>query len=164
MGHDNAHGVVVEEDKIADLIDYANDRLKNNESTTAYKVDFIWAANDFDELSAEDILKIANYDYLWGQGIHEPYVVIERIPLTADSITLMSPDKNPTLKIAVNSTVNAIKFKSSKEEYDDLIDKGGYMTIVATANKNEWLGKVSPQLFIQNYTLYPKEPKVLFDF
>lgn len=68
-------------------------------------------------MESKDILEIANLNHLWGTGIEEPYIAIENIKIT-DNIILMSPDKNPTMKILLPNGITAIKFKSSAEEVE----------------------------------------------
>ena len=68
-------------------------------------------------------------------------------------VTLMSPDKKPTLKITLPNKVSLIKFGSNQEEYEKLLSETGYIEIdvVGRCNKNEWSGWVSPQVFIEDY-------------
>lgn len=82
----------------------------------------------------------------WGQGLTEPYVAIERVQVHKDNLTLMSPDKKPTLKITLPGNLTLIKFKSSQEEFESLYSEEGYVTInvVGTCNLNIWNGNFSP--------------------
>lgn len=58
----------------------------------------------------------------------------------------MSPDKNPTLKITLPNGVQMVKFRSSKEEFNQLNSELGYVTInvVGKSERNIWNGIVSP--------------------
>ena len=49
-----------------------------------------------------------------------------------------------------------IKFKSSEEEYNSLLPEKGkalYITVVGTCAKNEWCGKVSAQVQLEDYEI-----------
>ena len=65
----------------------------------------------------------------------------------------MGLDKGkPTLKVQIGN-ISMIKFGSSTQEYDSFLKGNQTLTVVATCNKNEWMGKVSPQLLIEDYEL-----------
>ena len=91
---------------------------------------------------------------MWGQGLSEPYVAIKDIPLT--SIQLLSPDKHPTCKIHLDNGVDIMKFKSSQNEYDQFIRPNMYLTAVCRCAKNEWNGRVTAQLIIEDYIINEK--------
>lgn len=153
QGHANAFGTLVLDSNLDKLIDYSNDKLKNYNFAPVYKVDMIW---DFNNTNPNEILEIAKLKKLWGQGIQEPLIVIEHIPITTSNVTLMARDRNPTLKITLDG-FSAIKFKSGDEEYNHLIPASAYelkyITIVAKAERNEWNGRVTPQLIITDYMI-----------
>ena len=67
-------------------------------------------------------------------------------------ITLMSRDKNPTLKIQIGDLA-VIKFKSSEEEYEDFCGENKVFTAVCKCNVNEWNGNISPQLIVEDFEL-----------
>ena len=71
-----------------------------------YEVDFEWNnTDDFDKY----ILAIARLGYLWGQGLHEPYVVLKNMKIYKSNISLL---KNDTIKFNLkNHTTTLIKFK-----------------------------------------------------
>ena len=114
------------------------------------KVDFIFYGNDFKK---NDILELAELNSIWGQGVEQPLIAIERLNITKNNVTLLSPDKSPTLKITLPNGMSLIKFRSSKEEYENLCSDLGCVTInvVGTCDKNEWNGIISPQVKIEDY-------------
>ena len=71
---------------------------------------------------------------------------ILNINVYAGNVTLMSPDKSPTLKITLPNGTSLIKFKSSQEEYEKLYSETGCKTIniVGKCERNIWNGVVSP--------------------
>ena len=120
-GHSNAFGFGVEDSKVKDFILYCNITLKNFSFSPCYFVDFIFDVNNFNQ---KDILDIAELKLLWGQGVEEPYIALTNIKVTKNNIYLMSPDKNPTLKIVLSDRTSLIKFKSNEEEFNNLKSDG----------------------------------------
>lgn len=140
-GHASAFGVgLTDNNSIDNLINKADILLKDCDFSPCYKVDFIFDTND---TKLPDVVQtIANFDNLWGQNVEEPLIAIENIRISKNNITLMSKDKNPTLKITMpNNDISIIKFKSSQEEYDSLVsNEYGYITIniVGRCASNQW--------------------------
>ena len=151
-GHANALGVGIPDATFSTFINYSNQALANMDFTPCYKVDFIFHGDDF---RGKDIIEIAELKSLWGQGVEEPFVAIERINIHSGNVTLMSPDKSPTLKITLPNGTSLIKFKSSQEEYEKLHSETGCITInvVGKCERNIWNGIVSPQIIIEDYEI-----------
>ena len=151
-GHANALGVGITDEDFSTFISYSNQALANFDFTPCYKVDFIFYGDDF---RGSDIVEIAELKSLWGQGVEEPFVAIEHINIHNGNVTLMSPDKSPTLKITLPNGTSLIKFKSSQEEYEKLHSETGCITInvVGKCERNIWNGIVSPQIIIEDYEI-----------
>ena len=151
-GHANALGVGITDENFSTFIEYSNRELAGFDFTPCYKVDFIFNGGDF---RGKDIVEIAELKSLWGQGVDEPFVAIEHINVYAGNITLMSPDKSPTLKITLPNGTSLIKFKSSQEEYEKLRSETGCITInvVGKCERNIWNGTVTPQIIIEDYEI-----------
>lgn len=151
QGHASAFGLGIKDENFNDFIKLTNELLKDFNFSPCYKVDFIWNSQSFNE---NDIIKLARLKSIWGQGIEEPLICLENITITKDNLTLMSPDKNPTLKIKLPNGTELIKFKSSKEELDYLLENElGYSTInvVGKCERNIWGGNITPQILIEDY-------------
>lgn len=155
-GHANALGVGISEAEFNQFINYSNNALADFDFTPCYKVDFIFNGGDF---NGNDIIEIAELKSLWGQGIDEPFIAIENIKVLTNNITLMSADKNPTLKIILPNGTSLIKFKSSREEFESLQNGSGYvkMNVVGKCERNMWNGTISPQIIIEDYEITEKE-------
>ncbi len=151
-GHANALGVGITDDNFKTFMEYSNQELAGFDFTPCYKVDFIFSGSDF---RGKDIVEIAELKSLWGQGVDEPFVAIEHINVYAGNVTLMSPDKSPTLKITLPNGTSLIKFKSSKEEYEKFNSEVGCITInvVGKCERNIWNGTVTPQIIIEDYEI-----------
>ena len=151
-GHANAFGAGITNDDFLSFVEYSNRELAEFDFTPCYKVDFIFNGSDF---RGKDIVEIAELKSLWGQGVDEPFIVIEHINVCGGNVTLMSPDKSPTLKITLPNGTSLIKFKSSKEEYEKLNSEVGCITIniVGKCERNIWNGTVTPQIIIEDYEI-----------
>ena len=150
QGHANAFGCSIPESKLEDFIESTNEQYKHVSNSPIYWVDFIWSLNS---MNVDDILTIAEGKQYWGQEIPEPYICIENIALKPYQIQLLSPDKHPTIKIHLDNGIDIMKFKSSQEEYEDFIGQNKILTAICRAAKNEWNGRVSAQLIIEDFEL-----------
>ena len=63
--------------------------------------------------------------------------------------------KDNTLKITLPNNISIMKFKASDEECQKLQNTPGYyeVNIIGKANRNEWMGNVSAQIFIEDYEI-----------
>ncbi len=151
QGHSSAFGISIPESKLEDFIKKTNAIYSEAAQEPVYWVDFEWFNKDID---GQKILMIANGKEFWGQGLPEPYVAIRDIPL--ESVQLLSPDKHPTLKIHLSNGVDIMKFKSSQEEYEQFIKPNMYLTAVCRCAKNEWAGRVTAQLIVEDFYINEK--------
>lgn len=149
QGHSSAFGFSIAADLLDEFVDKTNETLKDMNSEPVYLVDYIWSTKN--EIDGGKILDIAALD-IYGQEIPESYIALNRIPITSNMVTLMSADKNPTLKIQIGNTA-LIKFKSSQEEFESFQQEDLVLSAVCKCNKNEWNGNISPQLLVEDYQL-----------
>ena len=151
-GHANAFGVGIRDKDISAFIASTNSALDGFDFTPIYNVDFIYKS---DELTPDEVIDIAGMKSLWGQGVEEAEIAVEGIKVHKDNIRILSPDKNPTLKIMLPNGINFMKFRSSEEEYDKLYSELGYVTIniVGECERNIWNNKISPQVMIKDYEI-----------
>lgn len=156
-GHQSAFGCGFEtEEDIDSFIKYANIRLKNISFENIYQVDFIYGN---DEINEKEILDICSLHDYYGQGFEEPMIALEN--LYVKDIVLLSPDKNPTLKITLPNNISIIKFKSSQEEYErlksDIANKAVKINLVGKCSQNFWNGNVSAQIIMEDYEIVKEE-------
>lgn len=151
-GHANAFGVGIKDEDISAFIASTNSALDGFDFTPIYNVDFIYKS---DELTPDEVIDIAGMKSLWGQGVEEAEIAVEGIKVHKDNIRILSPDKNPTLKIMLPNGINFMKFRSSEEEYNKLYSELGYVTIniVGECERNIWNNKISPQVMIKDYEI-----------
>ncbi len=116
-----------------------------------YYVDYIYNGTDVNPQNILDIAEMASY---WGKDVDESLIAIKNLKVTKDMVTLMSPDKSPTLKITLPNRVSIIKFGSSQEEYDKIAQDGFVeLNIIGKCNRNEWNGYVSAQILMEDYEI-----------
>lgn len=155
-GHPNAFGIGIYDENFDAFVAWSNEKLKDIEFSPSYKVDFIYSPSTIDP---KTILALGDMKHLWGQNIDEPLIAVEHIAVTKNMISLMSRDKNPTLKIQLPNGVTCIKFKSSEEELDSLYSESGCVTInlVGKTEVNRYFNSVTPQIIIQDYEIINKQ-------
>lgn len=150
-GHANAFGFGIADKQLSNFISYCEDTLANFEFTPCYSVDFIFSADNF---NPKDILEIAEMKSLWGQGVDEPYIALTNVRVSSGNIQLMSPDKNPTLKITLPNGTSLIKFKVSKREFEQLNTEGYLLLdVVGRCESNTWGGRTTAQIIIDDYDI-----------
>ena len=136
---------------IYQFLQYTDDALKDMASEPVYMVDYIYKGN---EVNPENIIDIADLEDLWGKDMDEPFVAIEGLKVTKEMVTLMSPDKKPTLKITLPNKTALIKFGSSQEEYEKFLTDGYVeINVIGRCNKNVWNGWTTAQIFIEDYEI-----------
>ena len=155
-GHQGAFGVSFTDTNLQAFITYSNEKLKDFDFSSCYLVDYIWNANNF---NPQDIIDIGGLQELWGQGIAEPYVVIENLAITKSNLKLGSPDKNPTIIITLPNGTSLVKFRSNAQEYESLYSELGCVKInlVGKCAQNVWNGNVSPQILIEEYSIIDRQ-------
>ena len=154
-GHAAAMGVGIYKDKVNALVDYSNTVLANYDFSACYDVAYEYMSNDFE---AQDIIDIGSMKSLWGKGVDEAMVVIKGIKITSNNITLMSANKNPTIKITLQNGTSLIKFGASQAEFETL-KSSGYteIDVIGTCAINEWQGMITPQILIKDYEVVGKQ-------
>lgn len=151
QGHDNAAGWALPSRSENALIDYANKNLANINFTEGYyNIDFNYTTNDSELFS--NVVDATNWSDVFGQGNPEPIFYVHNINLTPASFTIMGKNKD-TVKFLAGG-ITFIKFKAT-DFIKDLADSGSNicLSIVGRANKNEYMGRITYQLFIDDYEI-----------
>ena len=150
-GHPNAFGLGILEKDIPAFIQKTDAALADMQDEAVYRVDYIY---DGDNIMPDEILTIAEMEDLWGKDIEEPYLCIENLLVTPDMVTVYAKKDN-TLKISLASGISLIKFKATDEECQILQNGSNPLTInvIGRASKNQWMGNITAQIFIENYEI-----------
>ena len=147
QGHDNAAGCSIPNSRLSDFHKWANEALIGIDfGENCYEVNFDRIAAD-DDL-ADIICDIGAYNGIWGQGNPEPMIHVSDINITMNDVQVMGKNKD-TVKFE-KFGIAYMKFHA-KELIEEL-NKHSDMKIevVGRANLNEWGGKVTPQIFIED--------------
>lgn len=151
-GHQGAFGLSIAAEKIDDFIQKTDELLREMGDESVYRVDYIF--NDFFKIKDETILDIADMEYYWGKDVEEPLIAIEGLRISAKDVTIYDK-KGFTIKIQIPHTdFSLMLFKATEEDCQKLKPAGEIeLSIVGKCNKNEWMGNISPQVFIQEYEI-----------
>ena len=162
QGHDNAFGVGIEDRVLGEFHKYANDALKDvNFNESVYDVQFVREGKDLD---INDIIEISDtYSNIWGTDVPEPLIYIKKIYITPKDIQIMGKNQD-TLKITYNG-IAYMKFHA-KEMIAELSKCKGNMEleVIGRGNVNEWGGRKTPQIFIDNYNIIQLKNNSVLDF
>ena len=151
QGHANAFGVSIPNGNLAKFHEVANEALKDIDfGENVYDVNFHREADAAD--LTELVLDIAKANGIWGQSNPEPLIYISGLEVEPNGFRLMGSNAD-TVKIEYNG-IPFLKFKA-KDFITELKEQTGpfKLNVVCRANLNEWMGRVSPQLFIDDYEI-----------
>lgn len=154
QGHANAFGVSIPDRQLSAFHEWANSQLSDIDfGSNSYDVDYVCNADEPAAMNAV-ITDIGNHRGIWGQGNPEPILYVPSIPFSPRDVVVMGASKD-TIKI-IHNGIPYIKFKASDflselRKYDD--DAQLYLNIVGRGNLNEWMGRSTPQMMIDDYEL-----------
>lgn len=145
QGHANAHGTSIHFSKLQGFLNYANTVLSPTAFENSYLVDYVFDANDY--LLPQVGMKIAAHPEYFGNGVEEVKIIVKNIPLS--NIFVMGADKS-SIKISCNG-VSYVRFKDL--DFVEAVQNncGKTITAMGRLNLNEWQGKKSLQIFLNDY-------------
>ena len=143
-GHANAFGSGIKASKLSSFIEYVNNNLPADAFENCYLVDYILDAtdNNYDLLEA-----LSAHPEYFGNHIEEPKIIVKNISL--QNLFVMGTSKD-NLKINYNQ-IDYIKFKSTKFIEDVMQNRMKKLTVYGKPNLNNFNGKTSVQVFIDDY-------------
>ena len=147
QGHDNAAGCSIPNSRLSDFHKWANNALVGIDfGENCYDINFDRIAAD-DDL-ADIICDIGAHSGIWGQQNPEPLIHVTDINISASDVQVMGKNKD-TVKFE-KFGIAYMKFhaKDLIEELNKHPDMK--IEVVGRANLNEWGGKVTPQIFIED--------------
>ncbi len=150
QGHANAAGASILDSNLRAFHEYANQALSNIDfNIGAYDVNFERSGDSTDLVQL--VYELASNPEIWGQGNPEPLICVKNIYVQTDDIRVMGANKD-TVKITVNGMAymkfHATEMIKQLEKCNEI-----KMNIVGRANLNEWMGNITPQIFIENYEI-----------
>lgn len=152
-GHAQAFGVKFTEENFQKFIQYANEKLDYNNSYKEYEVDFLMKDGEVD---ASLILELAELKRFWGRGMEEPLIAFQEIKIDKENKTLM---RGNALKLMAGD-VPCIKFRAPEGAFEELAPNeftASLVDIVGKTNLNEFNGRSSGQIFIEEYEITGKK-------
>ena len=158
-GHPNACGVTIKKDNISKFYEYLSQQ--NFDNTLNYTVDAVF---DEKSLTAEVIQSIFALSDVWGTNIEEPLFLLKMKCPIDGGFTVLGNEKN-TIKLTFHN-IEIIKFRSSENEYNEIKNLGKMVefTIVSKFSVNEYNGKKTPQVIVENWMYKPCDEKPKFRF
>ena len=150
QGHANAAGASILDSNLRAFHEYANQALSNIDfNIGAYDINFERSGDSSDLIQL--VYELASNPEIWGQGNPEPLICVKNIYVQADDIRIMGANKD-TVKITVNGMAymkfHATEMIKQLEKCNEI-----KINIVGRANLNEWMGTITPQIFIENYEI-----------
>ena len=154
-GHDAAAGWGLSANRVSALMEYANTHLSAADFENVYLADYILdgGRNNYDLLNA-----LAEHPEYFGNHIDEVRVVVENIPL--ENVQVMGANKD-CLKVSYNG-IDYVKFKDISFIEEVMSNRMKKLTVYGKLNLNEYMGRVSVQMFIDDYEL--KDDTHKYDF
>ena len=151
-GHAGAFGISFLNENLNNLRNYFNEKLKNINYTedNIYEVDLETTSDD--PWLIPIISQIDKYKSIWGRGIEEPLICIKNIEIKKSDILVMGSNQD-----CFKFTKNGIAFVRFKdlEYYNTIMNEREpiYITIIGKAKINNWQGRTTPQIFIEDYNI-----------
>lgn len=151
-GHAGAAGVSFINDNIDNIRAYINSKLidVNYSTDNIYEVDLDTVVED--PYLIPIISQIDRYKGMWGKGIEEPLISIKNIEIKKEDVVVMGTNQD-----CFKFTKGGIAFVRFKdlEYYDAIMNEKEpiYITIVGKAKLNNWQGRITPQIFIEDYNI-----------
>lgn len=155
-GHANAGGLGIKKENRELFLEYADRELADIDFTESYhEVDYEFTNGDS---LADPLLEIGLAEKLWGKGVAQPIIALKSI--VVNNWSLMGKNKD-TIKFRIGG-VDCIKFRANdfiNELSDYMSEETIIITFLGKANLNIYMGRVSPQFFITDYTIESKKPE-----
>lgn len=156
-GHAQACGFSIPEKNIDSFIKYANEKLKDVDfNEGVYKVDFIRKSDSKDLI--ELIYSLGEYPEIWGKSNEEAIIAIESVKINKKDVEIIGRNCD-TLKFEKNGVVYLKFFAKELIEKIKTINEIEFK-IIGKANINEWCGKTTPQIMIEDCEI----KDITFDF
>ena len=151
QGHANAFGISIPDSSLRKFHEYANNALANIDfGENVYDINFDRTPTSAD--LKQLITALGEAGGIWGQGNPEPIIHISNIRINRSDIRIMGSNLD-TIKIEIGG-IALMKFHA-KDLISELDNTMGSieLEVVGRANLNEWGGRITPQLFIDDYEI-----------
>ena len=142
-------GAEVYGEGILQFLNYTDEVLKDMVSEPMYYVDYIFTSNEMD---TDAVIEIADMGSIWSSSVDEPLIAVQNLKITKGMLNFY---KENTIKITMSNDLVLMLFNTDRETYEKFYSEDGYIEInaVCRCNKNEWGGRTTAQLFIEEYEI-----------
>lgn len=148
-GHSSAFGVGIELENAMEVIEVLNQQLVTIEyDDLTHEVDISYSKKP----DPQEIMEIANHEYLWGNGIERPLIHVHSIEMDKKDIKFIGK-KGDTWKLSIG-VVDGIMFGLSEEQKLSLTNHDSdtiIINLVGEAGINSYMGQKKPQLMIKDF-------------
>jgi single-stranded-DNA-specific exonuclease len=145
QGHPMAFGLQISESNVQALYNIIS-KIPSEDILT-YLVDGVFNGTT---ISENMVKMIGNFDTVWGNKLDEPIFAIENLTIPSSDVMIMGANKT-TIKINYNN-ISFIKFKSTEDEYNEIIkNENNKFTIIGRFKINKYNDNTYAQILIENY-------------
>ena len=156
LGHPNACGISVPSEKMDELYTMVGEMEVSN--FLLFDVDAIFTEKTLNKILIESVGKHKN---IWGNSVDEPLFALENLLINTSDIELMGKNKN-TIKFKFNG-ISLIKFFTNEEKFNEIKSHPAInLTAIGKFSVNEYMGKITPQVMIEEYMYAPSVVKFRF--
>ena len=151
QGHANAFGISISDKTLRAFHVYANDALKGIDfGENVYDVNFVRDSKAADLYGL--VMELGGAGAIWGQGNPQPLINVHSMMVNPANVRIMGSNQD-TVRIDVDG-MSYIKFHA-KDLIEELKEhkEPFMMEIVGKPNLNEWMGRITPQMFIEDYEI-----------
>lgn len=150
-GHANAHGLFITKENVDALRAYS-DKMLNAESfnDTVFEVDYWFHSSDF--IDQGMLYEFAQQDKLWGNGLPRPLFAFD-FNYSPSNVQIMGKDKS-SVKIKYDG-IDFVTFKDAALVKLLQTYTSGHITIVGAPSLNEFMGRSSIQIVMDDYVVEP---------
>ncbi|PAD70574.1 single-stranded-DNA-specific exonuclease RecJ [Bacillus sp. 7586-K] len=156
-GHSNAAGVQIKPEELIEVNKIINEQLKDTTvDISIHEVDFIIPSKQLSDSLIEVVYK---HKDLWGHKVEEPLIAVKDIEVNSNEIYL-NGKTSKTIKFIYRG-IEFIKFFSSEEEWESLVNKGEMLVLDVVGNCaiNIYKDKKTPQIVIEDYEVTKTKKK-----
>ena len=145
-GHANAHGTFIEPDKIQPLRDFANSVLNPQIfDDKVFEVDYWFHTGE--SIDKEMLFAFASCGDIWGNGLPRPVFAFD-FNFNRSEIQVMGANSD-SVKIK-HDGIDFVIFKNAEVVRKLQEVSGGHIQIVGSPSLNEWMGRQSVQIMIDD--------------
>lgn len=155
-GHEGAFGFSIAQPKVRDMVKAFNEKYKDADVDDYYSVDWVFTPYNIPDTLIENVSEMRP---LWGTNVEEPLWCIKDIVIDSDKVNIVGKSKSGRQVRVYKFVVNGVEYTNLNYKQDDklvkLCDGWGTsnisLTVIGKFAVNEYNGKRTPQVIIEDY-------------